>query len=1197
MAYRYQDLDDQRFQKLCQSLLVIVFPNVQCLPVRQSDGGRDAVVRQPGKPSERVIYQVKWTADHRAHPDPVKWLEDTIAGEHKNIQRLVKEGAQQYVLMTNMPSTAHPKGGRLDRLDRTLDTLSKSYGIPMSCWWRDELDRRMDLAPDALKLSYPDVLTGFDAFRAWLENSRENQRARELDRVLKAVLATQWANDRYIRFKQAGLENADIGNLFVDVPLSLQEKIDQQSRPLVDVIGAMNGAALYYLSKPPSRSVVLGAPGQGKSTLGQFVCQAYRAALLQDDAYFANVGEKFRPENSRLAFRVELREYAQWVEGLDPFSDHDPQSRRPRGAPRTVEGFLAHVMSLSGDGSSVSVADVRDILDRYPTLLIFDGLDEVANSITRELIVKQIDEVSARLKQLNAQPSILVTARPSYDALAEPSRSEYAYLELQPLNEALRISYLRKWATHRQIDGKDRRDLTRIFRERSAEPHVLSLATNPMQLTILLYLINRRSESVPKDRTGLYREYMSSFLDREAEKDNVVRQHRLLLEEVTGYLGWYLQASAESNTAQIRLTQKDLAKTLLLYLHEEGKDVTLVEELFTAMRDRVWVITSRVQGTYEFDVQPIREFFAAQHLVNTAPLRTSSGGADKIDRFKAIASRPYWLNTTRFMAGFFVQGELFALKDALDQLREENPQDFWPLRVARTLVQDGVFDAKPRARSLAVTANNDALGLRLLTRDLTASDTQPYPPDRGGQEVVDLLRKAIERDPAHFVSLEYAWSLVRHDQPVEFSQWWLQGYENSSSDLRWAWLRLGSVIQIGSYLTTSDLKSVQITNEDDAAYLLAASIEPADGSAVEAAMIRSVLSGRSTSVRVEGVSLPADLFRVANPDRLIAKLPQPTADVPYSYAEDAAEANKAAARLRKRDDKYERLLTALRGGKSQGGTTTIWGNSALELTKLYGQNWLAREIAIIGASATGLNIGGDIDTGRPAFGPDSHPGTLLRDIRFGRGNIDWWTVQHTQLIDIIDHASWALAAITSATPTVLTALAPRIEESIGDLPAPWQTTIAEASLRIADRQAARKISYTWVDQIASKHPATAILLAHHVPLNERALGVKLLTTPPEGTLAEDPSTRAPILSAYWSLPNPDIDLSRLHLFRSSRYPIRVAPSDRGLLQNLRDDVHANPTLYPWEIIAAGSRNIDSQRPDKAVLQLAQDDGWFTNPEL
>ena len=44
-SYPYEQLDDESFQHLSQSLLVKEFPGLQCFPVGQPDGGRDATFR------------------------------------------------------------------------------------------------------------------------------------------------------------------------------------------------------------------------------------------------------------------------------------------------------------------------------------------------------------------------------------------------------------------------------------------------------------------------------------------------------------------------------------------------------------------------------------------------------------------------------------------------------------------------------------------------------------------------------------------------------------------------------------------------------------------------------------------------------------------------------------------------------------------------------------------------------------------------------------------------------------------------------------------------------------------------------------------------------------------------------------------------------------------------------------------------
>ena len=64
MVYNYEALNEQSFQKLVQALIVAMYPQAQCLPVAQPDGGRDAILHDPDvhKPGF-VVFQVKYSRD------------------------------------------------------------------------------------------------------------------------------------------------------------------------------------------------------------------------------------------------------------------------------------------------------------------------------------------------------------------------------------------------------------------------------------------------------------------------------------------------------------------------------------------------------------------------------------------------------------------------------------------------------------------------------------------------------------------------------------------------------------------------------------------------------------------------------------------------------------------------------------------------------------------------------------------------------------------------------------------------------------------------------------------------------------------------------------------------------------------------------------------------------------------------------
>ena len=94
MPYRYEDLGDDAFERLCGALLVHLETSTQVMPPGQSDGGYDAFIRVPGERTRAVGYQVKWTG----HPDritnPVSWILAKLDGEKPKLRQMGKSGTK-----------------------------------------------------------------------------------------------------------------------------------------------------------------------------------------------------------------------------------------------------------------------------------------------------------------------------------------------------------------------------------------------------------------------------------------------------------------------------------------------------------------------------------------------------------------------------------------------------------------------------------------------------------------------------------------------------------------------------------------------------------------------------------------------------------------------------------------------------------------------------------------------------------------------------------------------------------------------------------------------------------------------------------------------------------------------------------------------------------------------------------------------
>ena len=87
-SYDYEQLNGESFQQLSQSLLVKEFPGLQCFPVGQPDGGRDAIFRHLETASDTTrftLFQVKFARRELNPSEARDWLLRTLRQELPNI--------------------------------------------------------------------------------------------------------------------------------------------------------------------------------------------------------------------------------------------------------------------------------------------------------------------------------------------------------------------------------------------------------------------------------------------------------------------------------------------------------------------------------------------------------------------------------------------------------------------------------------------------------------------------------------------------------------------------------------------------------------------------------------------------------------------------------------------------------------------------------------------------------------------------------------------------------------------------------------------------------------------------------------------------------------------------------------------------------------------------------------------------------
>ena len=837
MDHALENLGPERFQHLCQALLVKEFPNVICLPIGQPDGGRDALQHiLDGGEHTLTVFQVKYARQPPARKDTQNWVLDAVDGEVEKVKRLKERGAKNYVLIMNVSGTAHLDVGSIDRIQ---EEVSLRLPIPAICWWRDDLNRRLDGSWD-LKLRYPEILSGQDFLRLLLETSGGQEESRRR-RAINTFLSEQYSDDQEVKFKQVELQNKLL-DLFVDLPFRLITRLPSSqtntslsaSFPLriypegpqgAIVAESMpnnpekDGTATFLLHELGSnlleQIVVEGAPGQGKSTLVQYICQVHRIRWLNKSEDLDRLPGHHKATPLRIPFKVDLRDLATWLSGFDPFSDRQDRVTEPR----TLETFLVRLVRHHGGGVAFDVNDLHEVSRVAPLLVTLDGLDEVADIKGRADVVTAVTKAIGRLRENCAGLRVVITSRPAAFANSPGFDTEqFPHLHLGSVRRHQIELYAQRWMDARNLQARERMEFSSILNEKMDQPHLRDLARNPMQLAILLSLIHTRGAALPDRRTNLYDAYVDLFFSREAAKSTVVRKHIDLLKDIHRYLAWVLHTAAESGKRNSggRISQGQLQSILQAYLQREQHKTFVLEEIFGAMLERVVMIVSRVQGTYEFEVQPLREYFAARHLYDTASYSPTGGerGGTKPDRFDAIARDFYWLNVTRFFCGCFSEGELLDLAERVKALIDDPilGRTRHPAMLGAMLLADWVFSQTPKAVVELVTslAMPDALR-RLLPGDTRFRSDQvvQLPETCGGPEIVsnafDLLQDPqTQADLARHLA---AYICANTDPELVDEKWLLIG--RHGTDIV-KWLRMGS--DLGSLARVKQSEILDIIN-------------------------------------------------------------------------------------------------------------------------------------------------------------------------------------------------------------------------------------------------------------------------------------------------------------------------------------------------------------------------------------------------
>jgi hypothetical protein len=742
--YSFENLDAKLFEHMAVALGQVHIARGLRPFGTGTDGGREATFEgRMDYPSATapwdgyLVIQCKRKETRGATPkEEADWAIAQLDAEMEKYSSAVvpRRIPHYFLFVTNAELSAKPVDGGKDRFVARLAHWVRTLNIrEADVWDREKLSRLLDSTQVVAQRF--GLLHAGDVIHYAAQSILHHRRG--IETTMSLYLQEELRGDQYVRLAQAGHvgdERTPLARVFVDLRATYEvggdrkylvvEAIQQISdRPVYPSLieaerestskGNLLGSRAPSLVDP-SRFVVVGGPGQGKSTLVQHLAQRHRAALLsrhasaslnyetnsmvrmiQESAKTEGIG---LPSHPRFPFRIVLEQFA------DALAKKETDS---------VLDFIAS-MVRKRTGRPFDRDDAEQLLQQTPWFVAFDGLDEVPAVSNRAEVMAAVRLFNGEARAMDADLLVVATTRPQgYEDEFSPENFQHLYLA--PLQKAEALNYAMKFVQAKYATDTDRRErVIKRLETAAAEEATARLMISPLQVTIMAALVDVVGNP-PRERYPLFDRYYEVVYQREQERgigsSEILAEYRADIDALHDQVGLLLQIATETaGRTQSRLSgerMRELAVERLRAVGYEGDELNrITHSLLEVALNRLVFIVPLEEDQYGFEVRSLQEFAAARALMRR-------GSPEQIkERLWAIAPVPYWRNTVLFAVGL-VFAEREDLSDTIAQLCRELNEDEDPIlfharagsRLALDILQDGVVDRRPKhRRSLMETA-------------------------------------------------------------------------------------------------------------------------------------------------------------------------------------------------------------------------------------------------------------------------------------------------------------------------------------------------------------------------------------------------------------------------------------------------------------------------------------------------------------